>query len=86
MAFGPEPAALGSDGFVRCIGLIIASSQGVIIGHYGNTVEGMSRANANIPDLIDEYKDSLVDAQALIYGHVSLYHPDEYTAEDNILQ
>lgn len=86
MAFGSEPATLGSDGFIGCIGLVIASSQGAIIRHYSSNNLGISRANINMPDLIDDHKDALAGAKAWTYGHVRLHKPEEYTGEEYLQQ
>jgi hypothetical protein len=83
LGFGTTPAILASDGFVGCIGVIIASSQGAIIGHYTNTDSGMSRARSNLVSLIINNKKALAGAKAWIYAHVSLQDTNTYTSETN---
>ncbi|PLB54006.1 hypothetical protein P170DRAFT_420790 [Aspergillus steynii IBT 23096] len=84
VAFGSESVTLGSDNFIGCMGLVIASSQGAIIGHYTNADPSISQAKTNIPDLINDHKDSLAGAEAWIYGHVRLNKPHKYQAEERI--
>ncbi|OQE36842.1 hypothetical protein PENCOP_c011G07619 [Penicillium coprophilum] len=83
LAFGADSAILASDGFTGCIGVVIASSQGAIIGHYTDTEQGMNRAKQYLASLITENKKALVGAQAWIFAHVSLKDPDTFVSEPN---
>ncbi|KAJ5153840.1 uncharacterized protein N7500_009279 [Penicillium coprophilum] len=83
LAFGADSVILGSDGFTGCIGVVIASSQGAIIGHYTDTEQGMNRARQHLASLITENQQALVEAQAWIFAHVSLQDPDTFISEPN---
>ncbi|KAL4745161.1 hypothetical protein BDW72DRAFT_187083 [Aspergillus terricola var. indicus] len=86
LAFGAQPKTLGSAGFTGCLGLVIASTKGAILGHYEANDDGLALANENIPGLIRDNKDALVGAQAWVYVHVRLRKPDQVVAEPYVKQ
>ncbi|KAF7551975.1 hypothetical protein G7Z17_g4623 [Cylindrodendrum hubeiense] len=61
---------LTSDGFEGCVGIMIATNQGVILGHYTQTPTGVTQAKANIKELYDANIDVLRGATPVVYAQV----------------
>jgi hypothetical protein len=74
--------SFSSLGFSGCIGAIIVSQQGAIIGHYSVTPMDMSKAATNIPALYNANRDKLADAEAFIYAEVKYKDQNTFVQPD----
>ncbi|OTA56486.1 hypothetical protein K449DRAFT_438001 [Hypoxylon sp. EC38] len=60
----------GSDGYAGCIGVVMASSKGAMIGHYNVDENSLERAKGKLKDLYEAHKGDLSGGQLWVYAHV----------------
>jgi hypothetical protein len=75
---------IGSDGFEGCVGIVLATNQGAIVGHYTQTPQGVEDAAERITALYNEHRDKVAGATPLIYAMVKI--DDETLQEPEIVQ
>lgn len=74
---------LGSAGFVGCIGVVIISPKGAIIGHYGANPKGQNLYNSGLPELIEDHRNAFSEGvQAWVYAHVRYRESDEFVSAE----
>ncbi|RKK11880.1 hypothetical protein BFJ63_vAg5334 [Fusarium oxysporum f. sp. narcissi] len=61
---------VGSSSFAGCFGVILATKQGTIVGHYNLDQAGLDNAKKEIPDLYSKHNDKVGGASAHLYSAV----------------
>ncbi|KAJ4258225.1 hypothetical protein NW762_008374 [Fusarium torreyae] len=74
---------IGSDGFTGCVGIVLATRQGAIVGHYGQTEDNFNDAKVAIGDLYKEHNDKVGGAVPYIY--VAIEYETGQVKESNIV-
>ena len=75
---------IASDGFEGCVGIVLATNKGAIVGHYVQTEQGVEDAAERITALYNEHRDKVAGATPLIYAMVKV--ADETLQEPEIVQ
>lgn len=75
---------LSSAQFETCIGVVIVSKQGAIIGHYNPDQKMVNQAKANIPRLYRVHSAQMSEAKAYVYASVYPYEPGTFVNLDLI--
>ncbi|KAF4964591.1 hypothetical protein FSARC_7497 [Fusarium sarcochroum] len=76
---------IGSSGFAGCVGIVLATRQGAIVGHYGQTGENVNRAKENIGKLYRDNNDKVGGATPYVYVAVD-YESNEVKNSDIVDQ
>ncbi|KAM0546192.1 hypothetical protein ACHAPJ_010976 [Fusarium lateritium] len=74
---------IGSDGFTGCVGIVLATRQGAIVGHYGQTEDNFNDARDNIGDLYRQHNDKVGGATPYVY--VAIEYETGKVKESNIV-
>lgn len=86
MDFTPEGEHLiSSDGFEGCVGILIASNKGVILGHYTQTMDNVEEGRERITELYNDNLASLQGATPIVYAQVKTDSQEEYN-EPEVVQ
>lgn len=73
---------ISSDGFEGCVGILIASNKGVILGHYTQTMDNVQTGKDKITKLYNDNLSSVQGATPIVYAQVSAASQDEYNEPD----
>lgn len=76
---------LSSDGFEGCVGILIASNKGVILGHYTQTMDNVATGKSKITALYDANKAAVQGATPIVYAQVKTASQNEYN-EPEVVQ
>ncbi|CAJ0542997.1 Ff.00g003580.m01.CDS01 [Fusarium sp. VM40] len=80
--FTPEGNHLiGSQGFQGCFGIVIATKQGAIVGHYSQDPQDLAKAKTEIRDLYNKHNAQVGGAPSYLYSAVE-YPSGEVTQQD----
>lgn len=78
---GPGPHILSSDGFEGCVGVILASNKGAILGHYTQTPGDLTKAQTNIKQRYTDNLSKIAGATPHVYAQVDA-NTEEYKVPD----
>lgn len=81
----PGEHLLSSDGFEGCVGILIASNRGVILGHYTQTMDNVKTGNEKIKKLYEDNLASVQGATPIVYAQVSVASQNVYN-EPEVVQ
>ncbi|KAF9770143.1 hypothetical protein IL306_012343 [Fusarium sp. DS 682] len=62
---------MGSTAFAGCFGVILATKQGAIVGHYNLDQAGLNQAKKEIPDLYTKHNDLVGGAAPYLYSAIT---------------
>ena len=70
MTFREAATSIATNGFEGCIGLIIATKKGALVGHFTQTDRGYNIANTRFRELYGLHRRSLAGAVPIVYAQV----------------
>ncbi|KAJ3533255.1 hypothetical protein NM208_g7363 [Fusarium decemcellulare] len=82
---------LGSGSFGGCVGIVLATKKGAVVGHFVQDTSSIQKAAKEIPDLYKEHSDKVSGAAPHIYAMISteteeLVDPDVVNAHVKMVE
>ncbi|KAF4445358.1 hypothetical protein F53441_10907 [Fusarium austroafricanum] len=74
---------IASDGFQGCFGVILATKQGAVVGHYNQDKEHFEQAKKEIGDYYRDHNDVLGGAATFVYAAYN--HREQHIIEQDLL-
>lgn len=71
-----EAVSISSLGFEGCSGIVIAGTEGAIVGHYTQPATSTAKALTEVEDLYNKHNTALTKALGWVYAEV---HPDNHS-------
>ncbi|KAM0193373.1 hypothetical protein ACHAPA_004439 [Fusarium lateritium] len=72
---------IGSQGFQGCFGVVLATKQGAIVGHYSQDPQDLAKAKTEIRDLYTEHNAQVGGAASYLYSAIT-YETGEVQQQD----
>ena len=69
---GSSPKSIASSGFEGCVGLLIATTKGALLGHFVPTNDGLRIAQDKFSTKYEDHKRSLRGGTVILYGQVEV--------------
>jgi hypothetical protein len=72
---------IGSQGFAGCFGVVLATKQGAIVGHYSQDPQDLAKAKTEIPELYKKHNAQVGGAASYLYSAIT-YETGEVIQKD----
>ncbi|OTB09214.1 hypothetical protein M426DRAFT_18585 [Hypoxylon sp. CI-4A] len=71
----PRYRSMSSDGFSGCLGVVVVTQKGAMIGHYNQDQNTIDRSERKLQRLYNANRAKLEGGQVWIYAHVNAKYP-----------